>query len=126
SGGPHGHDHKQMGITAPGACESAKRHFRGLGTDLHRQDLTVAAIGDMSGDVFGNAMLRSPHIRLLGAFDHQHVFLDPNPDPAASYAERRRLFELSQSSWNDYDRSLISSGGGVHDRNAKSIRISAE
>ena len=124
SGGSHGYDHKQMGITARGAWESVKRHFRELGTDTQTTDFTVAGIGDMSGDVFGNAMLLSPHIRLLAAFDHRHVFLDPDPDPDASFAERKRLFELERSSWGDYDESLISQGGGVYQRTMKSIPIS--
>ena len=126
SGGSHGYDHKAMGITARGAWESVKRHFRELGTDVATEAFTVVGIGDMSGDVFGNGMLRSPHIRLVAAFNHAHVFLDPDPDPAAGYAERRRLFELPRSSWSDYDTSLISEGGGVYDRSAKSIPISAE
>jgi glutamate dehydrogenase len=126
SGGSHGYDHKQMGITARGTWESVKRHFRELGTDVARQDFTVVGIGDMSGDVFGNAMLLSPHIRLLAAFNHAHVFLDPDPDPAASFAERRRLFALPRSGWEDYDRSLISPGGGVHSRASKAIAISDE
>jgi glutamate dehydrogenase len=126
SGGSHGYDHKQMGITARGAWESVKRHFRELGTDIQNHDFTVVGIGDMSGDVFGNGMLCSPRTRLVGAFNHQHVFLDPNPDPEASYAERRRLFELPRSSWSDYDRSLISAGGGVFQRSAKKIPISTE
>jgi glutamate dehydrogenase len=126
SGGSHGYDHKQMGITARGAWESVKRHFRELGTDIQTEDFTVVAIGDMSGDVFGNGMLRSEHIRLVGAFNHRHVFLDPNPDSATSFTERKRLFELPGSSWSDYDRSLISNGGGVYERSAKKIPISAE
>ncbi len=126
SGGSHGYDHKQMGITARGAWESVKRHFRELGTDIQRHPFTVVGIGDMSGDVFGNAMLLSSHTRLLAAFNHVHVFLDPDPDPAASFAERRRLFELPRSAWSDYDPSLISSGGGVYERSAKAIPISAE
>ena len=126
SGGSHGYDHKQMGITARGAWESVKRHFRELGTDVQSNDFTVVGVGDMSGDVFGNAMLLSPHVKLLAAFDHRHVFLDPDPDPEASFAERKRLFELERSSWGDYERSLISAGGGVHDRTAKSIPISSE
>jgi glutamate dehydrogenase len=126
SGGSHGYDHKQMGITARGAWESVKRHFRELGTDVQREEFTVVAIGDMSGDVFGNGMLCSPHTRLLAAFNHMHVFLDPNPDPAVSYAERRRLFELPRSSWSDYDPALISEGGGVFPRTAKSIPISIQ
>jgi len=125
SGGSVGYDHKAMGITARSAWESVKRHFRELGTDIQSTDFTVLGIGDMSGDVFGNGMLLSPHIKLVGAFDHRHVFLDPDPDAAAGHAERRRLFELPRSSWDDYDRSLISEGGGVWPRTAKSIPVSA-
>jgi glutamate dehydrogenase len=124
SGGSAGYDHKAMGITARSAWESVKRHFRELGIDTQTTGFTVVGIGDMSGDVFGNGMLLSPHIKLVGAFDHRHVFLDPDPDPEAGYAERRRLFELPRSSWDDYDRSLISEGGGVWPRTAKSITIS--
>ncbi|MGZ4167609.1 MAG: NAD-glutamate dehydrogenase [Solirubrobacteraceae bacterium] len=126
SGGSHGYDHKAMGITARGAWESVKRHFRELGTDVQSEAFSVVAIGDMSGDVFGNGMLCSEHIRLLAAFNHAHVFLDPDPDPAASYAERRRLFALGRSSWSDYDASVISKGGGVHARSLKSIPITTE
>ena len=126
SGGSHGYDHKAMGITARGAWESVKRHFRELGCDVQNEDFTVVAIGDMSGDVFGNGMLCSEHIRLLAAFNHAHVFLDPNPDPAASFAERRRLFALGRSSWSDYDPAVISPGGGVHARGLKSIPITPE
>ncbi len=126
SGGSHGYDHKQMGITARGAWESVKRHFRELGTDVQNEEFTVVGIGDMSGDVFGNGMLCSRHTRLLAAFNHLHVFLDPNPDVAVSFAERQRLFELPRSSWSDYDQELISAGGGVFARSAKSIAISAE
>jgi glutamate dehydrogenase len=126
SGGSAGYDHKQMGITARGAWESVKRHFRELGTDIQSTDFTVVGIGDMSGDVFGNGMLLSPHIELVGAFDHRHVFLDPNPDPEASLAERERLFRLPSSSWADYDPALISAGGGVFPRTAKSIELSTE
>ena len=126
SGGTHGYDHKKMGITARGAWESVKRHFRELGTDVQREDFTVVAIGDMSGDVFGNGMLCSRHIRLLAAFNHQHVFLDPNPDATASYVERQRLFHLPGSGWNDYNPELISEGGGVHSRLEKSISISPQ
>jgi glutamate dehydrogenase len=126
SGGSHGYDHKQMGITARGVWESVKRHFRELGTDVQSTDFTVVGIGDMSGDVFGNGMLFSPHTRLLAAFDHRHVFLDPDPDPHASFAERKRLFERDGSAWNDYNRELISAGGGVYQRSAKSIAISEE
>ena len=126
SGGSAGYDHKQMGITARGAWESVKRHFRELGTDIETTDFTVVGIGDMSGDVFGNGMLLSRHIRLIGAFDHRHVFLDPTPDAAASFAERERLFGLPGSSWADYDPALISPGGGVFPRTAKSIALSPE
>jgi glutamate dehydrogenase len=126
SGGSSGYDHKAMGITARGAWESVKRHFRELGHDVQEEDFTVVGIGDMSGDVFGNGMLLSRHIRLVGAFDHRHVFLDPNPDAARSWEERKRLFELPRSSWADYDESLISEGGGVHPRTAKSIPISQQ
>jgi glutamate dehydrogenase len=126
SGGSVGYDHKAMGITAKGAWESVKRHFRELGVDTQTQEFTVVGIGDMSGDVFGNGMLLSPHIRLLAAFDHRHVFVDPTPDTAAGYAERERLFALPRSSWDDYDRSLISAGGGVWPRTAKSVPIGPE
>src|SRR6185437_12996073 len=110
SGGSVGYDHKQMGITARGAWESAKHHFSELGMDSQGEDFTVAGIGDMSGDVFGNAMLLSPHIRLVAAFDHRDIFLDPSPDAATSFEERKRLFGLPRSSWADYDPSLISKG----------------
>src|SRR5690606_11851669 len=120
------YDHKKMGITARGAWESVKRHFRELGHDTQTEDFTVVGIGDMSGDVFGNGMLLSEHIRLIAAFDHRHIFLDPDPDPAVSYAERRRLFELPRSSWADYNPELISPGGGVHPRSAKSIPITPQ
>ncbi|MET9917686.1 NAD-glutamate dehydrogenase [Streptomyces sp. NPDC006435] len=125
SGGSAGYDHKGMGITARGAWESVKRHFRELGHDTQTQDFTVVGVGDMSGDVFGNGMLLSEHIRLVAAFDHRHIFLDPTPDAATSYAERRRLFELPRSSWADYGKELLSAGGGVHPRSAKSIPINA-
>ncbi len=126
SGGSAGYDHKGMGITARGAWESVKRHFREMGVDIQSQDFTCAGIGDMSGDVFGNGMLLSKHIRLVAAFDHRHIFLDPDPDAAASYRERERLFKLPRSSWDDYSRKLISRGGGVWPRTAKSIPLSAE
>jgi glutamate dehydrogenase len=124
SGGSVGYDHKAMGITARGAWESVTRHFRELGIDVQKQDFTVVGIGDMSGDVFGNGMLLSEHIRLVGAFDHRHVFVDPTPDAAASFAERKRLFGLQRSSWADYNRSRISAGGGVWPRTAKAIPVS--
>ncbi|TQM14666.1 NAD-glutamate dehydrogenase [Pseudonocardia kunmingensis] len=123
SGGSVGYDHKAMGITAKGAWESVKRHFRELGVDTQSEEFTVVGVGDMSGDVFGNGMLLSRHIRLLAAFDHRHVFVDPDPDVAASYAERERLFALPRSSWDDYDRSVISEGGGVWPRTAKTVPI---
>ena len=115
-----------MGITARGAWESVKRHFRELGRDIQNEDFTVVGIGDMSGDVFGNGMLLSRHIRLVAAFDHRHVFLDPDPDAERSFEERLRLFELPRSSWADYDRTLISEGGGVFPRTAKSIPLSPQ
>lgn len=125
SGGSAGYDHKGMGITARGAWESVKRHFRELGHDTQTQDFTTVGVGDMSGDVFGNGMLLSEHIRLVAAFDHRHIFIDPTPDAATSYAERRRLFDLPRSSWADYDTGLLSPGGGVHPRSAKSIPLNA-
>ncbi|MGE0215994.1 NAD-glutamate dehydrogenase [Mycolicibacterium sp.] len=126
SGGSVGYDHKAMGITAKGAWESVKRHFREMGIDTQSEDFTVVGVGDMSGDVFGNGMLLSQHIRLLAAFDHRHIFIDPNPDAATSWRERKRLFDLPRSSWDDYDKSLISEGGGVYSRQQKSIPISPQ
>ncbi|MFE7900566.1 NAD-glutamate dehydrogenase [Streptomyces sp. NPDC057424] len=125
SGGSAGYDHKGMGITARGAWESVKRHFRDMGVDTQTEDFTVVGVGDMSGDVFGNGMLLSEHIRLVAAFDHRHIFIDPNPDAATSYAERRRLFELPRSSWEDYDKELLSAGGGIFPRTAKAIPVNA-
>ncbi|SKA03100.1 glutamate dehydrogenase [Enhydrobacter aerosaccus] len=124
SGGSAGYDHKKMGITARGAWESVKRHFRELGTDIQRTPFTVAGVGDMSGDVFGNGMLLSRQIKLVAAFDHRHIFIDPSPDPEISWAERKRLFELARSSWMDYDKKLLSAGGGLYERTAKSITLS--
>jgi glutamate dehydrogenase len=126
SGGSVGYDHKGMGITARGAWESVKYHFRTLGVDVQNEDFTVVGVGDMSGDVFGNGMLLSRHIRLVAAFDHRHIFLDPSPDPETSYAERERLFKLARSSWADYDTGLISKGGGVHSRSAKKIPLTPQ
>ncbi len=126
SGGSAGYDHKAMGITARGAWISVQRHFLDLGVDVQNDDVTVAGIGDMSGDVFGNGMLLSRHIRLVAAFDHRHVFLDPDPDAATSFEERSRLLRLPGSSWADYDASLISAGGGVHPRTAKTVPLSPE
>ncbi|MGZ5363300.1 MAG: NAD-glutamate dehydrogenase [Mycobacterium sp.] len=126
SGGSVGYDHKAMGITAKGAWESVKRHFREMGVDTQSEDFTVVGVGDMSGDVFGNGMLLSKHIRLLAAFDHRHIFIDPDPDAATSWDERKRLFELPRSSWEDYNTSLISEGGGVHSREQKAIPISEQ
>ncbi|MGY4712872.1 NAD-glutamate dehydrogenase [Mycolicibacterium sp. CBM1] len=126
SGGSVGYDHKAMGITAKGAWEAVKRHFREMGVDTQSEDFTVVGVGDMSGDVFGNGMLLSQHIRLIAAFDHRHIFVDPAPGAARSWEERRRLFELPRSSWEDYDASLISAGGGVFSRQQKSIPISPQ
>lgn len=125
SGGSVGYDHKKMGITARGAWESAKRHFRSLSVDIQNTAFSVVGIGDMSGDVFGNGMLLSPQIKLVAAFDHRHIFIDPNPDVSSSLAERRRLFNLPRSSWDDYDRNVMSDGGGIYPRSAKSIRLSS-
>jgi glutamate dehydrogenase len=126
SGGSAGYDHKGMGITARGAWESVKRFFREMGVNTQTTDFTVVGVGDMSGDVFGNGMLLSKHIKLLAAFDHRHVFIDPAPDPATSFAERERLFKLPRSSWADYDAKLISAGGGVWSRSEKSIPLSPQ
>jgi glutamate dehydrogenase len=126
SGGSAGYDHKAMGITARGAWESVKRHFREMGHDTQTQDFTAVGIGDMSGDVFGNGMLLSEHIRLVAAFDHRHIFVDPSPVAATSFPERQRLFDLPRSSWADYDTSLISEGGGIFDRSLKSIAITPQ
>ncbi|WP_459549649.1 NAD-glutamate dehydrogenase [Nocardia sp. X0981] len=126
SGGSAGYDHKAMGITARGAWESVKRHFAEMGVDTQSQDFTVVGVGDMSGDVFGNGMLLSEHIRLVAAFDHRHIFLDPDPDAGSSFTERQRLFGLARSSWADYDRSLLSAGGGIYDRTVKSVPISPQ
>jgi glutamate dehydrogenase len=126
SGGSAGYDHKKMAITARGAWECVKRHFREIGVDIQTQPFTVAGIGDMAGDVFGNGMLQSPQIKLLAAFNHQHIFLDPQPDVARSFAERRRLFNLPRSSWEDYARAAISKGGGIYLRSAKTLPLSRE
>lgn len=126
SGGSAGYDHKKMGITARGGWEAVKRHFRELDRDIQREPVTVVGVGDMSGDVFGNGMLLSPEIRLVAAFDHRDIFIDPNPDPATSLAERQRLFALPRSSWQDYDKALISPGGGIFPRSLKSVPVSPE
>jgi len=126
SGGSYGYDHKKMGITARGAWVSVERHFRELGINVREQEISVVGIGDMSGDVFGNGMLLSERIKLVAAFDHRHIFIDPDPDPAKSYKERQRLFGLDRSSWADYDAKLLSRGGGIYDRHAKSITLSEE
>ncbi len=126
SGGSVGYDHKRMGITAKGAWEGVKRHFREAGMDIQKEAFTVVGIGDMSGDVFGNGMLLSRHIHLQAAFNHQHIFLDPGPDPKTSLAERRRLFRKSRSGWEDYNRELISAGGGVYSRLEKTIPLSLQ
>jgi glutamate dehydrogenase len=126
SGGSAGYDHKKMAITARGAWECVKRHFREIGVDIQNRDFTVAGIGDMAGDVFGNGMLQSRHIKLLAAFNHLHIFIDPSPDPARSFAERERLFKLPRSGWDDYSRRALSKGGAVFSRGAKSITLSRE
>ncbi|NQV84994.1 MAG: NAD-glutamate dehydrogenase, partial [Rhodospirillales bacterium] len=126
SGGSQGYDHKKMGITARGGWESVKRHFREFGVDTQKQPFTVLGVGDMSGDVFGNGMLLSKQIKLVGAFNHLHIFIDPDPDMEKSFNERQRIFRLPRSGWNDYDTGLISKGGGVLDRSAKSLRLSPE
>ena len=126
SGGSVGYDHKAMGITARGAWESVKHHFRELGVDCQNEDFTCVGIGDMSGDVFGNGMMLSRHTRLVAAFNHLHVFVDPNPDVERSHEERVRLFNLPRSSWADYDASLISEGGGVFPRSAKSVDVTPQ
>jgi glutamate dehydrogenase len=126
SGGATGYDHKAMGITSRGAWISVRTHFRQLGVDADTAELTVVGIGDMSGDVFGNGMLRSPHLRLVAAFDHRHVFCDPDPDPVVSFRERQRLFALERSSWADYDPALLSEGGGVYQRDAKAVELSPQ
>ena len=126
SGGSQGYDHKALGITARGAWESVKRHFREIGIDVMTEPFTVVGIGDMSGDVFGNGMLYTPQIKLVCAFDHRHVFIDPDPDPAPSFAERQRLFTTPGSTWAHYDRSIMSAGGDIIDRSAKSVVLSSE
>lgn len=126
SGGSVGYDHKKIGITSRGVWLSVMRHFRGLGKNPNQEDFTVIGIGDMAGDVFGNGMLMSKHTKLVGAFNHMHIFLDPDPDPAISYVERKRLFDLPRSAWTDYNTTLISKGGGVFNRNAKLISLTPE
>ena len=126
SGGSQGYDHKKMGITARGAWESVKRHFRGVGRNIQEENFTVVGIGDMSGDVFGNGMLLSPCIQLVAAFNHMHIFIDPNPDAQKSFVERKRLFDMPRSSWSDYDNKLISNGGGIFSRKAKQIELTPE
>lgn len=126
SGGGNGYDHKKMGITARGAWEAVKRHFRELGKDIQTEEFTVCGVGDMSGDVFGNGMLLSEKIRLVAAFDHRDIFIDPNPDSAISFAERQRLFDLPRSSWQDYNKQLLSQGGRVYSRSEKSIELTPE
>ncbi len=126
SGGSVGYDHKVMGITAKGAWEAVKRHLRELGTNIQTTDFTCVGVGDMSGDVFGNGMLLSRHIKLIAAFNHMHIFIDPNPDPEMSWIERKRLFDLPRSTWKDYDPKALSKGGGIYERRAKSITLSPE
>ena len=126
SGGSAGYDHKKMGITARGAWEAVKRHFREMDIDIGTTPFRVIGVGDMSGDVFGNGMLRENTIKLVAAFDHRDIFIDPDPDPAKSFAERQRLFDLPRSSWQDYDKALISKGGGVFPRSLKEIALTPE
>ncbi|MFZ5603034.1 MAG: NAD-glutamate dehydrogenase domain-containing protein, partial [Pseudomonadota bacterium] len=126
SGGSVGYDHKKMGITAKGGWVSVQRHFRELGIDVQTQSITVLGIGDMAGDVFGNGLLRSRVLKLVAAFNHQHIFIDPNPDPEKSFVERERLFNLPRSSWGDYNQELLSAGGGIFLRSAKSIRVTPQ
>ncbi|MGJ3259833.1 MAG: NAD-glutamate dehydrogenase [Rhodospirillales bacterium] len=126
SGGSQGYDHKKMGITARGGWESVKRHFREFGVDTQTEDFTCIGVGDMSGDVFGNGMLLSKHIKLLAAFNHMHIFVDPNPDPAKTWKERKRLFDMGRSSWTDYDTKLLSKGGAIFERSAKSLKLTPE
>lgn len=126
SGGSAGYDHKQVGITARGAWECVKHHFRKLGIDVQEQSITVCGIGDMAGDVFGNGMLQSRKLKLVAAFNHLHIFIDPDPDPERSFQERQRLFNLPSSTWRSYDRTLISKGGGVFDRSAKAIALTPQ
>src|SRR5690606_4290032 len=124
SGGSTGYNHKEKGITARGAWECVKRHFLAIGMDLRKDEFTAVGIGDMSGDVFGNGMLLSRTLKLVAAFDHRHIFIDPDPDPEGSYRERERLFRLPRSSWDDYDRSVLSKGGGIYRRDSKAIDLS--
>src|SRR6476469_5841469 len=126
SGGSAGYDHKKMGITARGAWEAVRRHFREMDIDISATPFTVAGVGDMSGDVFGNGMLRETTIKLVAAFDHRDIFIDPSPDPERSFTERQRLFDLSRSSWQDYNKDYLSAGGGIHSRKAKEITLSEE
>ncbi len=126
SGGSHGYDHKKMGITARGAWESVRRNFRELNKNPDVDVFTTIGIGDMSGDVFGNGMLLSDKIKLVAAFNHQHIFIDPNPDLEKSFAERKRLFDLPRSSWEDYNVALLSEGGAIYSRTSKSIKISSQ
>ncbi|HVY13352.1 MAG TPA: NAD-glutamate dehydrogenase domain-containing protein, partial [Alphaproteobacteria bacterium] len=126
SGGSAGYDHKGMGITARGAWEAIKRHFREMGKDIQKTPFTVVGVGDMAGDVFGNGMLLSPKIKLLAAFNHKHIFIDPEPDVAVSYAERKRMFDLPVSQWTDYDKKALSKGGGIYARDVKTIRLSPQ
>ena len=126
SGGSAGYDHKKMGITARGAWEAVKRHFREIDIDIGKTPFTVVGVGDMSGDVFGNGMLREKTIKLVAAFDHRDIFIDPDPDPQKSFAERQRMFDLPRSSWQDYNKTLISAGGGVYPRSLKEIDLSPQ
>ena len=126
SGGSVGYDHKGMGITTRGAWESVKRHFFELGVDTQSEEFTAVGVGDMSGDVFGNGLLRTRTVKLVAAFDHRDIFLDPNPEPEAAFVERQRLYDLPRSSWADYNKDLLSEGGGVYSRSLKSVPINAQ
>ena len=126
SGGSQGYDHKKMGITARGGWESVKRHFREIGVDIQSEDFTAVGVGDMAGDVFGNGMLLSKHIKLQGAFNHMHIFVDPDPSPAKSWVERKRLFDTPGTTWADYNPKLLSKGGAVLSRSTKSLDLSPE
>src|SRR4029079_5106258 len=126
SGGSAGYDHKKMGITARGAWEAVRRHFREMDVDITTTPFTVAGVGDMSGDVFGNGMLRERTIKLVAAFDHRDIFIDPSPEPERSFTERQRLFDLSRSSWQDYNKDYLSAGGGIYSRKAQEITLRPE
>ena len=126
SGGSQGYDHKKMGITARGGWESVKRHFREMDIDTQSEDFTCVGVGDMSDDVFGNGMLLSKHIKLLAAFNHMHIFVNPDPDPGVTWTERKRLFDMGRSSWSDYDKKKLSKGGEIFESSTKSLKLNKE